>query len=274
VSAAFAVRPTGKTVSVKWDPVTPTVEQARSLDKRDHRPWPVSETRWLMGQTWIDLLFAHWPVKVDELRRHVPSPLQIDLYEGSAWIGITPFRLTGLRLRGTPPLPVLSSFQEVNVRTYVTYGGKSGIWFFSLDSSSRIAVAAARRFYSLPYFWAHIDLRGQSVIELELRRRRERARLNGSYWSSGSSSTAEVGSLEYFLTERYCLYSQRDSTLLRAEIHHRPWQLEPAEAELDHDDLLPKGVQVRNDEPLLHLSRRQDVVVWQPGPASAEGDLG
>jgi uncharacterized protein len=126
--------------------------QAESLRQTDHRPWPLPDRPWLMGQTWEDLLFAHWRVPADELRRLLPRALELDTFADEAWLGITPFRLTGLRARGTVPLPRVSTFLELNVRTYVTVEGKGGIWFFSLDATSALAVAGARRAYHLPYF--------------------------------------------------------------------------------------------------------------------------
>src|SRR6266536_1789342 len=134
------------------------VRQARSLEQLVHRPWPVPSRGWTMGQTWEDLLFAHWRVPLEAVRAHVPPELEVELHDGSAWLGITAFRLTGLRARGLLPLPGLSSFLEVNVRTCVRAADeKPGIWFFSLDASSRLAVEAARRGYKLPYFHARIS---------------------------------------------------------------------------------------------------------------------
>lgn len=133
--------------------------QRRSTSTVGHRPWPLPGARWVMGQTWEDLAFLHWPVSIDELRAVVPSQLPIDTFDGRPWLGITPFVVRGLRLRATPPLPVISSFPELNVRTYVSLEGKPGIYFLSLDAASRVAVAGARLLYRLPYYWARIDAR-------------------------------------------------------------------------------------------------------------------
>lgn len=130
-----------------------------------HRPWPRPPRPWFMGQTWWHLLFAHWAVPVESLERFVPSQLPLDVRDGSAWVGVTPFMIRGLRLRGTPPIPGLSAFPEINVRTYVTVGGKPGIYFLSLDADSASAVVSARRSYRLPYFRARaaLDLEGEGV---------------------------------------------------------------------------------------------------------------
>ena len=149
-------RPFAATSSVRDLLETPS-RQAATLDVVDHRPWPVPRRSWIQGQTWDHLLFAHWRVAEAALREHVPEQLPLDSFDGSCWLGTTPFRVNGLRLRGTFPVPGLSSFLELNVRTYVTYDDKPGIWFFSLDTSSALAVDAARAFYKLPYFHSVIE---------------------------------------------------------------------------------------------------------------------
>jgi uncharacterized protein YqjF (DUF2071 family) len=236
--------------------------QNRSLEHLGHRPWPLPARGWVMGQTWEDLLFAHWRVPVEEVRRHVPHQLEVDEHDGSAWVGITPFRLTGLRGRGTVPLPYVSSFLELNVRTYVRADEKPGIWFFSLDASSRLAVEVARRTYRLPYFHARMSAtRSGDWIAYECARLSEPGRVfSGRYRPSGSAFTAEPGSLEWFLAERYCLYTtdQRGS-LARADIHHELWPLQPAEAEIGLASISPLEPE---GDPLLHFSRQQDVVIW------------
>src|SRR2546423_5541719 len=139
--------------------LTAPVRQASTLEETDHRPWPVPSRPWIMGQSWDDLLFLHYRLPAEEIRPLVPDGLELEQHSGSAWIGVTPFVITGLRARGLLPLPLVSSFRELNVRTYVTLDGKPGIWFFSLDASSRVAVEAGRRLYRLPYFPADISLR-------------------------------------------------------------------------------------------------------------------
>ncbi len=136
------------------DAVQAPARQSAALEHIEHRPWPLPQSSWIMGQTWEDLLFAHWRAPADQLRALLPGGLELDLYEDEAWIGVVPFRVSGLRARGLPPLPFVSSFVELNTRTYVTAGGKPGIWFFSLDASSELAVEAARFGYKLPYFRA------------------------------------------------------------------------------------------------------------------------
>jgi uncharacterized protein len=220
-----------------------------------------------MGQSWENLLFAHWRVDADALRRIVPEALRLQTHDGSAWLGVTPFRLAGLRLRGTLPLPGASSFLELNVRTYVTAGGKPGIWFFSLDASSRLAVEAARRTYKLPYFHARMTAEREGEwIEFESARARREPTprvFSARYRPSGAEFNAAPGSLEEFLAERYCLYAADErGRLHRAEIHHPPWPLQPAEARLELNTMAPEGVELPEEEPLLHFARVQDVVIW------------
>jgi uncharacterized protein YqjF (DUF2071 family) len=230
-----------------------------------------------MAQTWDDLLFAHWPVPAAAVREHVPPQLAVDTFDGSAWIGVTPFRLTGLRLRATPPAPYLSTFLELNARTYVTVAGKPGIWFFSLDAASRLAVAAARRAYRLPYFYARMSaepegqaLRYTSERLAELERPADFA---ARYAPAGDVFRAPPGSLEHFLAERYCLYAVDDGRAFRAEIHHPAWPLQPADAELAKNTMPPPGIRTDGD-PLLHFSGRQDVVIWPLVPVDVEGGDG
>jgi uncharacterized protein YqjF (DUF2071 family) len=239
--------------------------QARSLEHLEHRPWTPPRRGWTMGQTWEDLLFAHWRVPLEAVREHVPHELEVELQDGSAWLGVTPFRVRGLRARGTLPLPRVSSFLELNVRTYVRAAdGKPGIWFFSLDASSRLAVEAARRGYKLPYFHARISAtRRGEWIDYECARVEEHGRVfSGRYRPDGAVFNAEPDSLEWFLTERYCLYTVGDGHLHRAEIHHPPWPLQQGEAVVELNTMAPPGVELPDEEPVVHYSLRQDVVVW------------
>jgi uncharacterized protein YqjF (DUF2071 family) len=239
--------------------------QSSVLERTEHRPWPLPSRRWLMAQTWEELLFAHWPVDAEVVRPLLPNGLSVDERDGSAWLGITPFEISGLRLRGTWPLPGASRFPELNVRTYVTAEEKPGIWFFSLDTSNRLAVEAARRLFRLPYYHARLRLerRGERIECDNARRGAERPHVfSASYRPTGDVFEPEPGSLEYFLTERYCLYSADEQGLHRAEIHHLPWQIRPAEASIELNTMPPEGLGVPSAEPLCHLAESQDVVIW------------
>jgi uncharacterized protein len=246
--------------------------QRAALSDVRHRPWPLPESRWLMGQTWVNLLFAHWRVPEEALRRVVPPELPIDTHEGSAWLGVTPFYVRGLRLRGCAPAPVLSTFPELNVRTYVSVEGKPGIYFLSLDADSRAAVAAARRTYRLPYFRSQIEVRQdkEGTIGYGLMRTSQDgppAYFEGRYGPEGEELPIEDGTLERWLTERYCLYTLDDERRIqRGDIHHPPWPLYEGWAEIETNTMaMPFGIEL-GGEPLLHFSPRQDVVIWPLKP--------
>jgi uncharacterized protein YqjF (DUF2071 family) len=226
-----------------------------------------------MGQSWERLLFMHWPLEPQALRPAVPAELPIDTFDGRAWIGITPFEVRALRLRGTPPVPWVSHFPELNVRTYTTVDGRPGIWFLSLDAASAPAVAAARRAYRLPYFRARMQVarHGDAISyrSSSASADRPRAALHVDYAPTGPRFTARPGTLEHFLVERYCLYALDDAHRVhRADIHHPPWPLQPATATI-HDNTMtaPFGLDLPAASPLLHYAHRQDVVIWplEPG---------
>ena len=244
------------------DFLTTPSRQAAVVDTLAHRPWPLPDGPWLNAQTWEELAFLHWRVDEAGLRPLVPAGLELETHDGSAWLGITPFRLTGFRARGVPPLPVVSQFPELNVRTYVTDGEKPGIWFFSLDCGSRLAVEGARRLYRLPYRHARMSVaRRHGHVHYDSAR--EGAAFSARYRGVGDFFHAEPGSLEHFLTERYCLYSAGDdSTLHRAQIHHPPWPLQAGEAVVELNTMAPAGVALPDEDPLVHYAVRQDVVVW------------
>ncbi|MFN2431860.1 MAG: YqjF family protein [Gemmatimonadota bacterium] len=242
--------------------------QAAVLREQDHRPWPVPAGPWVMAQTWEDLLFLHWRVATDPVRALLPAGLALDTFDGDAWLGVTPFRLRNLRGRALPPVPGVSAFLELNVRTYVTAEDRPGVFFFSLDASNAAAVEGARRLYGLPYFRARMSaIPTEHGIEFVSRRddpRGGEAELKALYGPAGPATRAAPGSLEAFLVERYCLYAIGPrARLLRAEIHHLPWPLQPGRAALDRNTMAPRGVRL-GGEPLLHFARRLDVLVWPP----------
>jgi len=249
------------------DAVRAAERQGETLASVEHRPWPPPDGPWLLGQTLEDLLFAHWRAPADALRALLPRGLELDLYDGEAWVGVVPFRLTSLRARGLPPLPFASSFLGLNTRTFVTARGKAGIWFFSLDATSRLAVLAARYGFKLPYYLAEGRAeRLDGWVSFEVRRRDSRgapAAFRARYRPTGRELEPEHGSLAHFLTERYSLYTVApDGRLLRAEIHHPPWSLQEAEAEIEENTMPPLDIELVDGEPLVHFSARQDIVLW------------
>lgn len=242
-----------------------------SVDSVDYRPYPPPQAPFVMHQSWHDLLFAHWRVPVQVMRRAVPASLLLDTFDGSAWIAVVPFRMSGVRPRFVPSVPWLSAFPELNVRTYVTLGGEPGVYFFSLDAANPLAVRIARAFFHLPYFDAEMtcEPNGSEIHYASHRTHRGAAPadLRASYRPTGDMFVAERGSLEYFLTARYCLYTAgANGRVSRGEIHHAPWQLQRAKAEITRNMMTaPHGIDLPDDPPHLLFARRLDVVVWPPG---------
>jgi uncharacterized protein YqjF (DUF2071 family) len=223
---------------------------------------------WIMTQTWHDLLFAHWPVDARQLRPHIPSSIAVDLFGGQAWLGIVPFRMTNVAPRGVPALPIVSTFNELNVRTYVTRDGKPGVWFFSLDADRSLAVVTARTLFHLPYFMAEMELRHEgNGVAFRSRRTSTRsapAEFRARYEPAGPIEEPRPGSLEHFLTERYCLYTVDSRRRpCRLEIHHPPWPLQPATAAIEVNTMAAAaGIRLPAMPPLAHFTRRQDMVAW------------
>jgi len=241
------------------DFLTAAARQAAVTRDADHRPWPMPDRPWANAQSWVDLAFLHWRVDADVLRKLIGRSVELDTHEGDAWLGITPFLLTDFRLRGAPPLPRLSTFPELNVRTYVTRDGKPGIWFFSLDASSTVAVEGAKRLYRLPYHRAQMTCR-RVGDHVQYESARAGAAFSGTYRGSGPLFHAEPGSLEAFLTDRYCLYTEDGGRAYRADIHHPPWDLQRGEATVDLNTMAP--LPLADGPPHVLFSPRQDVVVW------------
>jgi hypothetical protein len=232
-----------------------------------HRPWPKPGGPWIMFQSWRSLLFAHWALPAAALRSHVPSPLVLEEFDGSAWLGLTPFLLTGLHARGLPPLPGLSEFPEMNLRTYVRYGSRPGIFFFALDAANAAAVAAAKLVYRLPYRRAEMSMKLDGEwIRYRSRRVDEDAEFAGRYRPVGDMFEPSPGTLEHFLTERYALYTVlRSGRVLRGQIHHAPWRLRDAEVEIETNSVpAASGLLVGNGPVTLHYAERQDTLIWPP----------
>ena len=226
----------------------------------------------MMVQTWLDLLFAHWPIDQRQLRPKIPSALELDLFDNQAYIGVVPFTMTNVTLRGLPSLPYLSTFPELNVRTYVTVEGKPGVFFFSLDAANTVAVRMARLWLNLPYYWASMTSDERNgTIDYRSSRDNEPADFAATYEPTGPALEPQPGSFDYFLTERYCLYAvDRSARPYRLEIHHPPWKLQPADARFEHNSMAAAaGLTLPDVPPILHFSKRQDMVAWGPTRISA-----
>lgn len=237
------------------------------LKHAEHRPYPVAEGPWVMQQEWHDLLFAHWQVDREHLLRLLPEPLELDTYNGEAWVAVTPMYISGLALRGIPALPVLSQFLELNVRTYVRYREIPGVFFFSLDAENFSAVLGARVGYLLPYLHARMAARNEDG-RVEFRSRRKHrgftAEFEALYRPVGEVQPPAPVSREEFLTNRYCLYTVgRGGRVYRGHIHHVPWPLQVAEAEIRRNTMAEAaGIELPAERPLLHFSKYIKVLVW------------
>jgi uncharacterized protein len=241
-----------------------------SLSETAHRPYPPPSGQWIMEQTWADLLFAHWSLPHEVVQRAVPAELPVDTFDGKAWVGVVPFHLRGLRARGLPSIPAISSFPELNLRTYVTIGGKPGVYFFSLDAGNKLGVAGARTLFHLNYFDALMSITrgadGFTFLSRRADRRSATVDFSARYRADGKGFRAQPGTLEYFLVERYCLYSVSAARrVYRLDIHHKPWLLQPAVAQLDPGALFTaSNLPAPSDGPLLHFSPVQEMIGWLP----------
>lgn len=233
-----------------------------------HRPWPLPAGPWIWRQSWLDATFLHYRVDIRELRPRIPSELRIQEFDGTAWVGLVPFRMADVMRRPLPVLPFLSAFPELNLRTYVEYEGKPGLWFFSLDADSWPIVAGGRHLYGLPYFRAKIRQRREGdVFRFSSMRRDGLARFDADSRPLGESYVPREGSFEHWAIERYGLYAEapRNRGLTRVDIHHAPWALRRAEVAIRHSNMLAvAGIRPLGDSPVAHFSSGVHVVSYAP----------
>ncbi len=236
------------------------------------RPWPAPQRPWSLAMTWDNLAFIHWPVSAEQLAPLIPPPLTLDLYDGTAWLGLVPFEMRDVHPRSLPALPWISHFMELNLRTYVTAGGKPGVWFFSLDAANPIAVWLARRFFHLPYYNArmsnHFRESAYHYFSQRTHRNASEANLMCSYRETGPEFTAEPGTLDDWLTARYCLYAaDKSKQVWRGEIHHQPWPLQPAETEISVNTMFaPIGMKAPQTPFVVHFAKSLPVIAWDLEP--------
>jgi uncharacterized protein YqjF (DUF2071 family) len=213
---------------------------------------------------WHDLLFLHWPVRPDLIRPLIPEAVELDTFDGRCWIGVVPFHMSGVRPRY---LPVPFAFPELNVRTYVKTAGRSAVWFFSLDATSRLAVRAAR-WIGLPYYDARIGIeaKGEAVEYRSVRTHKNAppAEFGAFYRPCGAVYYAAAGAFDHWLTERYALCAALErNEVVYGEIHHPPWPLQPAEVELRVNTMTkPIGAELTREKPICHFARYQDALAW------------
>ena len=221
---------------------------------------------------WHDVAFLHWPVSVTALRPLIPASLQIDTYDGTAWVGIVPFRMERVRLRTAPPVPTTHSFPELNVRTYVRAAGRAGVWFFSLDAASRLAVRGARFLYNLPYFDARMRVAadGDAVVYRSERTHKgaASAEFAGRYAPTAAVYEATPETLDHFLVERYCLFTydrHRGTGII--DIDHPPWPLQRGVVDTATNTMAAAaGITLPARKPLVHFARALEVHAWTRRP--------
>lgn len=250
---------------------------SNTLQHFSHRPFALEQTPWVINQSWCNLLFAHWTVPTEALRALVPPQLELDLFDGQAYIAVVPFEMREVSPRLIPSMPWLSFFPELNVRTYVKYKGKPGVYFFSLDAGNPVAVWIACNFYHLPYFNAKMECQKNTVAGTDQFTYKSSRQLSSKSYGSATNITVQLdvtydptgpayksqpGSLEHFLTERYCLFTVFSGTVYRGDIHHKPWPLQPAQAQWRVNTMTaPLGIELKG-EPILHFVENIDTVEW------------
>jgi uncharacterized protein YqjF (DUF2071 family) len=223
----------------------------------------------VMRQRWADLLFLHWPVAIESLRPLVPAALEIDTFDGRAYVGLVPFTMTGVRPVGFPAVRRVSDFHEVNVRTYVHYQGRDpGVWFFSLDAANALAVRIARSLWCLAYHFARMSLKTSENGRISYRSERlwpepTPASCDLEYQPTGTPTKSTPGTLEHFLAERYVLYARRRANLYLGRVHHTPYPLQTAELNrLDESLLLASGILRPDVPPLVHYASEVRVKIF------------
>ncbi|MBS4188956.1 DUF2071 domain-containing protein [Bacillus sp. FJAT-49705] len=233
-----------------------------------HRPFLLTSENWIMRQTWRNLLFVHWPISPETIREHIHPSLQIDTFNGVAWLGIVVFELEGIYPRGFPPISILPPFPEINVRTYVQYNGKPGVYFLSLDVSDWASYTLAKRWFHLPYHSANISIK-QKDLSFHFESIRKKSKIYPILCKGTFSPLPEVyfpkeGTLDHWLTERYCLFSTNNKgRIFCGEIHHRPWPLQKANSEIYKNNLFsPFKIDLSGVQPISHFSKGVDSLIW------------
>ncbi|MGA7617096.1 MAG: DUF2071 domain-containing protein [Thermoanaerobaculia bacterium] len=220
-------------------------------------------------QKWSRLGFLHWRIAPEDLRPLVPPMLEIETFDGAAWITLVPFEIRDSRPRFVPPFlpfPLVASFLELNLRTYVRHRDLSGVFFFSLDAASRLAVAAARATYHLPYFFAQMSMEtADGRVEYESRRRETEASFRMSSFAEGELTTASATTLDHFLLERYALFAHHRGHIFAAHVRHHPYRYRPLTI-TRLEETVTRAAGIRLDAPpeLAHDSPGVDVYVGSP----------
>ena len=230
-----------------------------------HLPFPMPNRPFAISQEWRELTFMHWKVDPERLKPHLPDGLEIDLFNGEAYVGVIPFVMKNVRPRGLPSVPGISTFAEFNVRTYVIKDGQAGVFFLTLDAKSLVTCFYAPRAYGLPYRYAKAKVKyeGES-LQWRSRRSSDGAELIGSTSNKGPLQSSDSNTLEHYFFERYCLYTEHQGCIRRAYVYHQPWSFTEAEVNLESNTLLESynmGLDALSPD-LIHYSQGLLVKTW------------
>ncbi|MBW8348799.1 DUF2071 domain-containing protein [Bacillus sp. IITD106] len=236
------------------------------LQKTEHRPYPLPSKYWIMRQKWRDVLFMHLPIKPEKLQPYIPSAIEIDTFDGYAWLGVVVFKIDGIYPRGFPPVSIRPAFPEINLRTYVRCNDKPGIYFLSLDVDDWTSYTLAKRWLHVPYHPAKISIqkKKQSYQFESIRNRNNQIICKGSYTPLSGIYYPENMTLDHWLTERYCFFSNDiKSNIYCLDIHHTPWPLQKAVSDIYTNKLFsPFHFDLTDGTPIFHYSKGVDALVW------------
>lgn len=233
----------------------------------EHRPFPHSNVPWFMTQQWNNMAMFHWPIDTALLEKQIPEQLKIDTFDGVGWLSFAVFQVTHSRIRGFPKVPYFSTFIQINVRTYVTYNGVSGVYFFSLDANKWPIVFGAKVAMKLPYKLAQMTMKNEQT-DMYFNSSRKKTGSGSPAFTCQYRPTSEsfypgANSLDYWLLERYCLWTTKGKSVFRSDIHHDRWKVTQAKATIHENSIatfLPQSS--FQTEPLLHFTNEKTAFLW------------
>lgn len=235
---------------------------AKILNNIAHRPWPLPAGQWQYYQEWNNALFLHWSVPVEMLKPLIPDSLHLDLHDGKAWVSVVAFKMEKIRPKGLPTIPFVSDFYEVNVRTYVTKDRKPGVYFLNIEAQKTISAFIARKLSGLPYEKSSILTSSVGdTISFKSSNKLKGFKLEADYQVKENIAGKSI--LDYWLTERYCLYLEEKSSLYRYEIHHDEWEINSVNIKRLDIDYGIAGLAIKSTKPaLIHYSKGVQVLAW------------
>jgi hypothetical protein len=231
------------------------------LADNQHRPWPIPTGQWQYYQEWNNALFLHWIVPVELIRDLVPAELPIDTFEGKAWVSLVAFTMEKIRPRLLPSLNYISNFHEINLRTYVNYKGKSGVYFLNIEAEKALSTFIARQLSGLPYEKAEIRrfVKGTDYSYTSVNKGKN-FKFNTDF--TLGNKIESKSDLDKWLTERYSLYLKKDNKLYRYQIHHAEWPLHNVAVNKLECNYAIKQMVLNNTPPLQHYSKGIRVIAW------------